>query len=127
MLLADPGATVIEAEGRGPLEPDFLISRNEVLADVDQVCVVLVTHDSTPAQSVPDYQQLQTQVIEKLKTGGVAHIECQTGVTPRLHVHIEVVPLHDCGRSVYRVSVQDTNCYRLNVSFCKTKFWQYTI
>ncbi len=103
MLLADPGTTLTEAKGGGPLESGFLISRNEVLADIDQVCAVLVTHPSAPTESAVDYEQLQIQVVDKLKAEGIEHVECQTGVTPRLHVHIEVVPLPDCGRSVYRV------------------------
>ncbi len=105
MLLADPVATAkaTDTEGFDFPEAGFLISRNEVLADVDQVCAVLVTHKSAPATSPVDYEQLQTQVAEKLKAEGIEHVECQTGVTPRLHVHIEVVPLKGCGRSVYRV------------------------
>lgn len=103
MLLADPGATITEADGRGLLESGFLISRNEVLADVDQVCVVFVTGESRPTAAAFEYPQLLAQVIEKLKAEGVEHIKCRTGVTPRLHVHIEVVPLQDCDRSVYRV------------------------
>jgi hypothetical protein len=105
MLLASMGATTKsgETDGLGFSEPGFLISRNDVLADVNQVCAVLVTHKSGPTESPVDYQRLQAQVVEKLKAEDIEHVECKTGLTPRLYVHIEVVPLKDCGLSVYRV------------------------
>lgn len=105
MLFADPVTTAkaADTERFDIPETGLLISRNEVLADVNQVCAVLVTHASGPTESAIDYQQLQAQVAEKLKAGGVEHVECQTGVTPRLHVHIELVSLKGCGLSVYRV------------------------
>ncbi|NLZ07122.1 MAG: hypothetical protein GXY19_18290 [Phycisphaerae bacterium] len=105
MLLADPGATAKAGDtaGLGFPESDVLLSRNEVLADIRQVCVVLVTHKPTPSESLVDYQRLQAQVVEKLTSESIEHVDCRTGLTPRLHVHIEVVPLKDCGLSVYRV------------------------
>jgi hypothetical protein len=100
MLLAGPTATAnpVEAERFDFTEPGFLISRNEVLADVNQVCAVLVTGESSI-----DYEPLQAQVVEKLRAEGIEHVECQTGVTPRLHVHVEVVSLAGHDLSVYRV------------------------
>ncbi len=105
MLLADAGATATAAApgGLGLPEPDVLISRNEVLTDIRQVCVVLVTHKAVSPEPPVDYQRLQTQIVEKLRNENIEHVECRTGLTPRLHVHIEVVPLKDCGLSVYRV------------------------
>lgn len=101
MLLANPPAA---GTGRADLaESDLLISRHEVLADIDRVCAVLVTPETKSGQSSGSYEPLRAQVVEKLRVEGVEHIECQTGITPRLHVHIEVVPLAEHGVSVYRV------------------------
>ncbi len=101
MLLANPSAA---GSGRADLgETDLLISRNEVLADIDQVCAVLVTQEAREDKPSSGYQSLHAAVVEKLRAEGIEHVECQTGVTPRLHVHIEVVPLAEHGVSVYRV------------------------
>lgn len=101
MLLANPSAAGADRADLG--ETDLLISRNEVLADIDQVCAVLVTPEARSGESAGRYEPLHARVIEKLRTEGIEHVECQTGVTPRLHVHIEVVPLTEHGVSVYRV------------------------
>jgi len=101
LLAAQPaGETVVARAGmpEGP-EPALLISRNEAIADLGQVCVSLVTH------GVPEalLEELRAQVAEKLKAGGIEHVECKTGVTPRLHIHVETVGLPECGQTVYRV------------------------
>ncbi|HPC96554.1 MAG TPA: Ada metal-binding domain-containing protein [Sedimentisphaerales bacterium] len=105
MLLANPAATAKAADpGRlDSAEPGVLISTNEVLADIRQVCVVLAMHQHVPNESAVDYQRLQALVVEKLRSESIEHVDCRTGLTPRLHVYIEVVPLKDCGLSVYRV------------------------
>lgn len=101
MLLANPAGEmmVARAEVLSHGEPGLLISRNEAIADLDQVCVNLVVH--TAPTSLPE--GLMAQVVAKLKAGGIEHVECKTGVTPRLHIHIETIGLEECGRTVYRV------------------------
>lgn len=101
MLLANPAGemTVARADELNLPEPNLLISRNEAIADLDQVCVSLVTHTTDAAV----FEGLAAQVAEKLKAKGIEHIECETGVTPRLHIHIETVSLEGCGQTVYRV------------------------
>ncbi len=101
MLLANPAGemTVARAEVLPHDAPGLLISRNEAIADLDRVCVSLVT---STADAVA-FEGLAAQVAEKLKAEGIEHIECKTGVTPRLHIHIETVSLEGCGRTVYRV------------------------
>jgi len=101
MLLANPAGemTVARAEVPELLEPGFLISRNEAIADLDRVCVSLVTSTADAAA----FEGLAAQVAEKLKAKGIEHVECKTGVTPRLHIHIETIGLEECGRTVYRV------------------------
>jgi Metal binding domain of Ada len=101
MLLANPAGemTVARAEVLSHDEPGLLISRNEAIADLDRVCVSLVTSTADAAA----LEGLAAQVAEKLKAKGIEHIECKTGVTPRLHIHIETVSVEGCGRTVYRV------------------------
>jgi hypothetical protein len=86
-----------------PVESDLLIARNEALADVNQLCVVLVIDGAERTESIVDCEGLQAQVIEKLKTAEIEHIDCQTGLTPRLRIQIETVLLSDCGQCVYRI------------------------
>ena len=101
MLLANPVGemTVARADELHLPEPNLLISRNDAIADLDRVCVSLVTHTTDAAA----FEGLTAQVAEKLKAEGIEHIECKTGVTPRLHIHVETVSLEGCGRTVYRV------------------------
>ena len=101
MLLANPvgETTVARVDVLELPEPGLLISRNEAIADLDQVCVSLVTHATDAAV----FEGLAAQVAARLKAGGIEHIECKTGVTPRLHIHVETVSLEGCGRTVYRV------------------------
>ena len=101
MLLANPAGetTVARVDVLEVPEPGLLISRNEAIADLDQVCVSLMAHPGS--LSLPE--GLMAQVVAKLKAEGIEHIECKTGVTPRLHIHVETVSLEGCGRTVYRV------------------------
>ena len=101
LLVANPAAepVVARADVAEWPEPSFLISRNEAIADLDQVCVNLEAH-AVPASLT---EGLLERVAEKLKAEGIEHIACKTGVTPRLHIHIETVGLGDCEQTVYRV------------------------
>ncbi|UCD50509.1 MAG: hypothetical protein JSW27_23660 [Phycisphaerales bacterium] len=101
LLAASPAAemTVARADPLEIAEPGFLISRNEAIADLDQVCVSLEAHAAPASLS----EGLTDRVAERLKAEGVEHVECRTGVTPRLHIHVETVSLDGCGQTVYRV------------------------
>jgi len=101
MLMMGPGAEAMEVRA-GALsfpEPDLLISNNEALADINHVCVSLVT----PLAYTSFFEGLAAQVVEALEAEGIGHLECRTGVTPRLHIRIETVSVKDSGRTVYRV------------------------
>lgn len=84
-------------------EADLLIARNEALADVSQLCVALVVDGVDPRASDLETERLEAQTIERLKAAGIEHVDCQTGVTPRLQVQIETIWLKDCNSCVYRV------------------------
>jgi hypothetical protein len=102
MLLADPAPemTMTRGDERHLPEGDWLISRNEAIADIDRVCVSLETQDAPYAAS---FEDLAAQVVEKLKATGLEHVVCKTGLTPRLRIQVETVSLEGCGRSVCRV------------------------
>ena len=102
MWLADPVSETIVARAELPdlSEPGLLISRNEAIADLERVCVSLETYDAPYAAS---FEKLAAQLEAKLKAGGIEPVVCKTGVTPRLHVHVETVSLEACGQTVYRV------------------------
>lgn len=85
-------------------EPEaLLIAGNEVLAGIEQLCAVMAAHETPVAGQLVDLPGLRTQVIERLDKAGITHIDCQTGLTPRLAVSIEAIAVADCGQCVYRV------------------------
>jgi len=94
MLIAGPGTGALDSH-----ESDRLISSGAALADVNLVCVRLVTH-SAEASSL---ERLTARIVKTLKAEGIEHLECKTGVTPRLLIEIETVSVKDSGRTVYRV------------------------
>lgn len=87
-----------------PAEPEaLLIAGNEVLAGIEQLCAVMAAHETQLAGQLVDLPGLRAQVIERLTGAGIAHIDCKTGLTPRLVVSIEAIAVADCGQYVYRV------------------------
>jgi hypothetical protein len=87
-----------------PAEPEaLLIAGHEVLAGIEQLCTVMAAHETQLAGQLVDVPRLRAQVIERLEKAGITHIECKTGLTPRLAVSIEAIAVADCGQCVYRV------------------------
>ncbi len=94
LLLAGP-----QAEATEVVQPDRLVSSAAVLADVNQVCVRLVT----PAVDTSSFADLPVQIGKRLKANGIEPIDCRTGVTPCLRIQIETVLVEGSGHTVYRV------------------------
>ena len=93
------GSTTQLEAVRGP-ETGLLISRNEAIADIRQVCLQLDTAGATYAAS---YERLAAEAVAKLKAAGIDHVPNSTGIIPRLRICVEAVSVDECGRSVYRV------------------------
>lgn len=104
-LLVGPWADRTSAQTKAiPAEPEaLLIAGHEVLAGIEQLCAVMAAHETKLAAQLVDLPGLRAQVIERLEKAGIAHIECKTGLTPRLAVSIEAIAVADCGQYVYRV------------------------
>lgn len=85
-------------------EPEaLLIASNEALAGIEQLCAVMAAHETKLAGQLVDLPQLRAKVIDKLGGAGITHVECKTGLTPRLVVRIEAIAVPDCAKYVYRV------------------------
>jgi len=91
--------------GELPEVPDtgWLIAGHEALADVNELCAVVTTYEDRRIGSLVDLPRLRAQVIARAGEAGVRHVECKTGLTPRLVVGIEGVPVPDCNSYVVRV------------------------
>ena len=91
--------------GELPDVPDtgLLIAGHEALADVNELCVVVTTYEDTRVGSLVDLPRLRAQVIAKMGGAGIRHVECKTGLTPRLVVGIEGIAVPDCNSYVVRV------------------------
>ena len=92
-----------------PTEPaDFqdrslLVAADGALADVEELCVVVTTYESREIEPLVDLIELRAQVTAKLDKAGIKHVECKTGLTPRLVTAIEAIAVPDSNRYVYRV------------------------
>ena len=95
-----PESTMAHVEAMAPPETDLLISRNEAIADISQICVNL---DTTGATYAASHERLAAEVVARLKGAGIDHVPDSTGTIPRLKIRVEAVSLDECGRSVYRV------------------------
>lgn len=104
MLLAGVHAG---AEDRaGALEPPdglLLIAGHEALAGIERLCVVVAATETPEAKHLVDAAALRAKIVSRLHEAGITHVECKTGLTPRLVVQIEATHVPDCGRHVYRV------------------------
>jgi len=80
-----------------------LVARNEVLTACDPLCAVVVAPKPGPGTPPADLSLLRSQVAEKLTAAGIQHVECRTGLTPRLVVSIELLAVPGGDRCVYRV------------------------
>ncbi|MBN1505948.1 MAG: hypothetical protein JW955_03835 [Sedimentisphaerales bacterium] len=80
-----------------------LLAAHEALVGVEPLCVALVTQDSPQAESLIDSAKLRSQILAKLKTAGIRHVEAEVKSCPRLVVQIENVAVPDCDKCVCRV------------------------
>lgn len=80
-----------------------LIVGDPVLADVNQLLVVLATGESPSVAGLIDGGRLETQVSRKLHDAGLATAEGDSESTPKLLVHIEGVEVPASDQYVYRV------------------------
>jgi hypothetical protein len=105
LLLAGPlpEAPVAQAEVLSPPAPGLLISKHDALADVDQLCVLLVTSGAKQTESLVDYPALQARAVAALRAQRIEHVACKTGVTPRLQIHVETLRFGKTQLCVYRV------------------------
>ncbi|MBN2129284.1 MAG: hypothetical protein JW741_07290 [Sedimentisphaerales bacterium] len=97
------GATAAPGELPAAPETGLLIAGHEALADVQELCAVVTTFEDRRMGSLLDLPQLRTQVIAQMGLAGIRHVECKTGLTPRLVVGIEGVAVPDCNSYVVRV------------------------
>lgn len=80
-----------------------LIAGDPVLADVNQLDVVLATRENPSVEELIDVVKLKAQVWQKLRDAGVRPVEESSEWTQRLLVHVEGIEMPDCGKYVYRV------------------------
>lgn len=105
MLLvgASAGATMDRAEPFLPADRALLIAGHEALAGIKRLCVVVAARESRDVGQWVDLSKQHARVVERLLAAGIEHIDCKTGLTPRLLVSIEGLVIPDCRRCVYRV------------------------
>ncbi len=80
-----------------------LIAGDPVLADVNQLTVVLVTGETPGVEGLIDATKLTAQVWQKLRDAGMTPVEQNSESTPRLLVQIEGTDVPDSDKYVYRV------------------------
>ncbi len=98
------GGAVGEAADTWPREDeDVLIAADGVLADVEQLCVVVATHDTKQLEQLTDTPKLKARVEGKLREAGMTPVPGKTGLEPRLVAHIEGVAVPDCDKYVFRI------------------------
>ena len=97
------GAAVGAGELLDAPETGLLIAGHEALVDVNELCAVVTTFEDRRIGSLLDLAQLRAQVIARMGTAGIRHVECETGLTSRLVVGIEGVAVPDCDSYVVRV------------------------
>jgi len=104
-LLIGLVTSAMAGSGELPDVPDtgLLIAGHEALADVKELCAVVTTYENERIGSLLDLPRLRAQAIAKMGVAGIKHVECKTGLTPRLVVGIEGIPVPDCDTYVVRV------------------------
>ena len=85
------------------VEPDLLISANHILADVNQLHVVLMTQETPGVERVIDVPKLKAQVAQRLRDAGITPLDRDTDTTHRLVVHIEGIEVPGSDKYVYRI------------------------
>ncbi len=81
----------------------LLVSADPVLADVNQLTVVLATRDTPGVERMIDAADVKARVLHKLGEAGVGVVPRGTETTPRLVVHIEGMEVPGSDQCVFRV------------------------
>lgn len=102
ILFATPIGGVAETL-RDRMEEPFLVSANWVLADVNEVSVVLATQDTPRVEQMFDTPDVKARILQKLGDAGVRVVGQGTETTPKLVVHIEGIEVPDSDKWVFRV------------------------
>ncbi len=98
------GAAVGEAADMLPREDqDVLIAADRVLADVEQLCVVVAAHDTKQLEQLTDMLKLKARVEGKLREAGIKPVAGKTGLEPKLVAHIEGIAVPECDKYVFRI------------------------
>ncbi|MGE5296175.1 MAG: hypothetical protein ACM3VT_15235, partial [Solirubrobacterales bacterium] len=85
------------------LEEAPLIAGDPVLADVNQVTVVVAAGETPGIERLIDAAKLKAQIWQKLRDAGLSPIEQNSESTPKLLVQIEGADVPDSDKYVYRV------------------------
>ncbi len=97
------GASLGGAEALPGRDQSLLIATNDILADVGQLCVVLATHETPQVEELLDVDTLKARIVDMLAEAGIKPVEGETGLSPRLVLHVEGMAILDCDKYVYRV------------------------
>ncbi|HNS19112.1 MAG TPA: Ada metal-binding domain-containing protein [Sedimentisphaerales bacterium] len=81
----------------------LLVSADPVLADVNQLTVVLATRDTPGVERMIDVADVKARILQKLGEAGVGVVPRGTETTPRLVVHIEGMEVPGSDQCVFRV------------------------
>ncbi len=84
-------------------EPDLLISANHILADVNELHLVLMTQETPGIERMIDVPTLKAQVVQRLRDAGIVLLERDTETTHRLVVHLEGIEVPGSDKYVYRI------------------------
>ncbi len=84
-------------------EQSLLIATDEVLADVEQLSVVLATRETRQVEQLIDTAKLKARIVARLGEAGIRHVENEMDPHPRLVVHVEGISVPGSERYVYRV------------------------
>ncbi len=101
VLVAASVAAVGEVER--PIDETPLIAADPVLADVNELAVVLATGETPGVEGLIDATKLTAQVRQKLRDTGLTPVEQDSESIPKLLVQIEGTEVPDCDKYVYRV------------------------
>ncbi len=102
ILFATPVGGVAETL-RDRIEEPFLVSANWVLADVNEVSVVLATEDTPRVEQMFDAPDVKARILQKLGDAGVRVVVQGTETTSKLVVHIEGMEVLGSDKWVFRV------------------------
>jgi len=86
-----------------PIEETLLVAGDPILADVNQIAVVVGTGETPGVERLIDAAKLKAQISQKLRDAGISPIERDTETAQRLVVHVEGIEVPGSDQYVYRV------------------------